>query len=460
MATDDALAVANPTVYDVANYGAQGDGTTDDTNAIQAAIDAANARGGGTIVFPGGTFRITRSLTIYSRILFRGAGMRVSIIKKAPQATAYPIIKSPGYDPPVGDGTHIHSWSLQNISLDGNREGGALGNGIQTYGSGFSMFNVTIYGCEGRGIWSAFHADEAPNGLPLEAQLLNVWVHHCTSGGIYWDGPKDSQWVNMAVYLCGPADITSGSTTRGVEAVGRSHGLRVTNGHVWGLNHAVGWYLACDGPGLVNCLGEGAEQAQVVVVGNGTVIAGGKYFAARPDRQTVGIEIGDVTAQNPTAGSFINTFIINCEKGSLKFTNDAGIGRYTLTIWQTAGQAVVVGPDHHMRRTNVMDIQITGGAKAGDFAEVKPVTFQEEALARRSLEVQGDLRAGSVTSKIGFFGAQPQARSSGWVVANLPDTRTLHTAGDLNEVRAVLATLLRELDRYGLITNPTQRTSS
>ena len=30
----------------------------DDTNAIQAAIDAANSRGGGTVVFPAGTFRI------------------------------------------------------------------------------------------------------------------------------------------------------------------------------------------------------------------------------------------------------------------------------------------------------------------------------------------------------------------------------------------------------------------
>ena len=68
-----------PTVYDVTAYGAQGDGTADDANAIQAAVDAANARGGGTIVFPAGTFRVTRGITIYSDIVFRGAGTGVTI---------------------------------------------------------------------------------------------------------------------------------------------------------------------------------------------------------------------------------------------------------------------------------------------------------------------------------------------------------------------------------------------
>jgi hypothetical protein len=49
----------------------------------------------------------------------------------------------------------------------------------------------------------------------------------------------------------------------------------------------------CDGPSLVNCTGEGAQRAQLVVVGNDSVVVGGKYFAARADRQTGGIEIGD-----------------------------------------------------------------------------------------------------------------------------------------------------------------------
>jgi hypothetical protein len=447
---EDALGSPPPTVYDVTSYGAQGDGTTDDTNAIQAAIDAANSRNGGTIVFPAGTFLVTRALTIYSKIVFRGAGLRATVLKKAPQSSAYPILKSPGYDPPVGEPTPIYAWSLQNISLDGNRDAGALGNGIQAYSSGFSVFNVSIFNCSGLGLVSGFHPDQPPAGDTLEAQLVNVWVHHCTGGGIYWDGPKDSHWVNIVVYLCGPPG-ENGSTTKGVEVANHSHGLRVSNGHVWGINHLIAWYFDCNGPSLVNCTGEGAQRAQLVVVGNDSTVVGGKFFAMRPDNQTVGIEIGDVASQYSTAGTFINTKVINCELGSLKFMNDAGIGRYLLSIWQMAGNAVVVRPGQHMQLSNRLDIQVSGGAKYGDLGELKPVTLQEETLARKGVEVRGDLRAGSTGSKVGFFGALPAQQSGGWSIGSSPDQRSLNDGADLAQVRAVLATLLRDLRRYGLL---------
>ncbi len=48
---------AAPTVYDVRDYGAAADGKALATRPIQKAIDAAAAAGGGTVVFPPGTFR-------------------------------------------------------------------------------------------------------------------------------------------------------------------------------------------------------------------------------------------------------------------------------------------------------------------------------------------------------------------------------------------------------------------
>ena len=42
--------------FDVRAFGAKGDGTTIDSDAINRAIDAASAAGGGTVHFPAGTY--------------------------------------------------------------------------------------------------------------------------------------------------------------------------------------------------------------------------------------------------------------------------------------------------------------------------------------------------------------------------------------------------------------------
>jgi hypothetical protein len=55
-----------PKVFDAKrDFGAKGDGAADDTEAIQATLDAAKARGRGALAYlPGGQYRITRTLRI------------------------------------------------------------------------------------------------------------------------------------------------------------------------------------------------------------------------------------------------------------------------------------------------------------------------------------------------------------------------------------------------------------
>ncbi len=60
------------TVYNAQDYGAKADGTTDATAAIQAAIDAAYANGGGIVYMPGGKYRIDGSITVRERVELRG----------------------------------------------------------------------------------------------------------------------------------------------------------------------------------------------------------------------------------------------------------------------------------------------------------------------------------------------------------------------------------------------------
>lgn len=62
-----------------APYSATGNGSTDDTAAIQAAITAANAAGGGEVFLPRGIYVCGSSLTLYSSVKLTGEGVKSSL---------------------------------------------------------------------------------------------------------------------------------------------------------------------------------------------------------------------------------------------------------------------------------------------------------------------------------------------------------------------------------------------
>lgn len=76
--TTKRIALSNVVSHlNVLAYGATGDGTTDDTAAIQAAIDAAEAAGGGTVFFPAGTYSFT-TLTLPAGVTLLGSNGTLS----------------------------------------------------------------------------------------------------------------------------------------------------------------------------------------------------------------------------------------------------------------------------------------------------------------------------------------------------------------------------------------------
>ena len=66
--------VDNLKIVNVKSYGAKGDGVTDDTEAIQAAIDAAVAVGGGIVFVPVGHYKITGNIQVKDNVSLIGAG--------------------------------------------------------------------------------------------------------------------------------------------------------------------------------------------------------------------------------------------------------------------------------------------------------------------------------------------------------------------------------------------------
>jgi hypothetical protein len=113
------------------DYGATGNGVTDDTAAVQAAITAVASGGSnavGVLVFPAGTYLISSALTLGSFIELRGMGSGISVISQS-ATTANGVA-----------GTDLTNVGLTGLSINGPGSGSGLGVNF-----GLSLNNDTTY---------------------------------------------------------------------------------------------------------------------------------------------------------------------------------------------------------------------------------------------------------------------------------------------------------------------------
>lgn len=114
-------------MIDVTKLGARGNGTADDTAAIQKALNQA-AQSGDTVYFPAGVYRVNpaKTLSVGGRTQIKGSG-RASIIRAADVGFGWELIRVNGSD-----------VSLNDIVLDGGRRV----NRVLTLGSGIARVSV------------------------------------------------------------------------------------------------------------------------------------------------------------------------------------------------------------------------------------------------------------------------------------------------------------------------------
>ncbi|ACU02939.1 glycoside hydrolase family 28 protein [Pedobacter heparinus] len=113
-------------IYNIRDYGAKGDGESLDTVAIQAAIDACNAAGGGTVFIPTGVF-LSGTLQLKSNVTFHlSAGGKLLGSPKRAHYTA-------GKGVPAGNGNIVFLYAVnaERLSIEG--KGTIDGNGLAFY---------------------------------------------------------------------------------------------------------------------------------------------------------------------------------------------------------------------------------------------------------------------------------------------------------------------------------------
>src|ERR1044071_4423287 len=90
------IALAKDDVYSVRDFGALGDGKTDDTAAFQKALDAAGKAGGGVVSAPRGNYFFAGHLIVPSAVTLKGMWESVP---------SHVGIRNPGLAKPTDDGT-------------------------------------------------------------------------------------------------------------------------------------------------------------------------------------------------------------------------------------------------------------------------------------------------------------------------------------------------------------------
>jgi len=200
---------SNGVTVDVLTYGAVGDGHTDDTTALQAALDAVQALGGGTVRLPTGTYRISATLEIGSAVHLTGEGPNITFIEVATDVDAVQTTRA------------AQAWSLRDLSVIGGA-GNDLAATAITIGEGNHGFRLKGIGIGGPG-GSAF-----ARGLEITAAwagtVQTLQVADCSDYALYVRSGRDIHFercefsgygLTACAYVGGDTCLFSECTFRG-----------------------------------------------------------------------------------------------------------------------------------------------------------------------------------------------------------------------------------------------------
>ncbi len=348
-----------PIYYNVKQYGAAGDGVSDDTIPIADARSAANAAGGGAVFYPPGTY-ISGNQTLYAKVHDIGSGIDTTTIKLkngsnsdlfSGQVSSINIGGSFGVGP-IGN---LFNFSIRDMTLDGNKANQSSGPSypLRFYAYGYILQNLVVKNGYSGGMlvdWNA--GSDSPGNDSMEAQFINLKVHDSGGIGVQMGGPHDSQILNLVSFLHASHCLHVGPNMNG----------QFTSCHFWGPALGVrALAVLCEGTSttlFVNCEAESSDTVQVAIVGFGGSWIGGHIFAFAGVSTTTGIQIGQQAGNTPYPGQIyhafglttaqaiqnlvVNTWISSCEgpNGAIWFANDGGNNSIQAVINQVHGKYI------------------------------------------------------------------------------------------------------------------------
>lgn len=254
-------------------FNVTGDGVTDDTVAIQAAIDAATVKTTGPVelFFPAGTYMVTGKINLKTNVRLRGASQVLTILKSTTGAATQTMVEIIG----------TFGVAITDLTIDANNRAASIGaswnpgGNTTTPGGGFLMSNVTIKNT----VSSAFRI----SGLADNAVVENCTFDTCTIGvqvfPVAGQVVKNHTWRGNTWNFVGTNNLqyagnnqgefqnvlVEGNTQRNYQNVGANGPIPM---ELWGIDNLRIVGNACYGGG-VGTRGIGfAKGRNVAMIGN------------------------------------------------------------------------------------------------------------------------------------------------------------------------------------------------
>lgn len=168
-----------------ASYGAKGDGVTDDTAAINAALIATAALGK-ALFFPAGTYLVSSSLNAPTASVLIGENLVQTFIKRTPTMTGHTLIMGQALPGLRADGCRVQNLNfVRPITFNG---GQAYNPGVSTTVDNklaASAAHILVNGSQ-VALFENCELNDMPRGITLLGCTLTT-LRKCNFSGSIWD---------------------------------------------------------------------------------------------------------------------------------------------------------------------------------------------------------------------------------------------------------------------------------